>query len=96
MSKYLLKRMAERLVPAENLYRRKMGFGVPVGEWLRGPLRSWLQDALLSSRSRLREYFRAEVLQAMVREHIDRRRDHTYPLWALLWLELWQREFMEE
>jgi asparagine synthase (glutamine-hydrolysing) len=94
--KYLLKRMAERLVPAENLYRRKMGFGVPVGEWLRGPLRSWLQDALLSSRSRLREYFRAEVLQAMVKEHIDRRRDHTYSLWALLWLELWQREFMKE
>ena len=92
--KYLLKRMAERLVPAGNLYRRKMGFGVPVGEWLRGPLRSWLQDALLSSRPHIRRYFRPQVLRTLVEEHLDRRQDHTYPLWALLWLEVWHQEVM--
>jgi len=94
ISKYLLKRMAERLVPAGNLYRRKMGFGVPVGEWLRGPLRSWLQDALLSSRPHIRRYFRPQVLRTLVEEHLDRRQDHTYPLWALLWLEVWHQEVM--
>jgi len=95
VSKYLLKRLAERLVPVENLYRRKMGFGVPVGEWLRGPLRPWLEEALLSSRVQARGYFRPMVVRAMVRDHIERRRDHTYPLWALLWLELWHQIFTD-
>lgn len=94
VSKYLLKRLAERLVPVGNLYRRKMGFGVPVGDWLRGPLRPWLEDVLLSSRAHARGYFRPEVVRTLVQDHLERRRDHTYPLWALLWLELWHHEFM--
>jgi asparagine synthase (glutamine-hydrolysing) len=95
ISKYLLKKMAERLVPPENLYRSKMGFGVPVGAWMRGPLKSLLEEALLSSQAMKRGYFRPEVVRAMVRDHLEGRQDYAFQLWALLWLELWHWEFIE-
>jgi asparagine synthase (glutamine-hydrolysing) len=94
-SKYLLRKVARGLLPAANLRRRKMGFGVPVGDWMRGELRPLLEDALLSPRARARGYFRPESLRQLVGEHVGRVRDHTYRLWALLWLELWHREFLD-
>jgi asparagine synthase (glutamine-hydrolysing) len=92
--KYLLKKVAGGLLPAENLHRRKMGFGVPVGTWMRSELRPLLEDTLLSSAARTRDYIRPEPLRQMFEEHVSGRRDHAYQLWALLWLELWHREFV--
>lgn len=93
--KYLLKKVARKYVPAENLDRRKMGFGVPVGDWLKGELRPLLEDVLLSSRAMERGYFRPEAVRQLVRAHVSGRQDHAYQLWALLWLELWHREFVD-
>lgn len=93
--KYLLKRLARKLIPAENIDRPKMGFGVPVGAWLRGPLRDLGSDAMLSSCARERGYFRPEAVERLWTEHQAGTRDHTYPLWTLLMLELWQREFLQ-
>lgn len=94
-SKYLLKKVASGLLPAENLYRRKMGFGVPVGEWMRGELRPLLEDALLSERSARRGYFSPAAQKQMVRDHLEGKQDYAYNLWALLWLELWHQEFVD-
>jgi asparagine synthase (glutamine-hydrolysing) len=91
--KYLLKKAAGRLLPAPILKRRKMGFGVPVGDWMRGSLRPMLEEMLLSPQARTRSYFRPGRLRRLVAEH-DGGQDHTYQLWALLWLELWHREFL--
>jgi len=91
-SKYLLKRAFGDLLPPENVERRKMGFGVPVGEWFRGPLRELLRDTLLSEQSG--GYFRQETVTRMVHEHLERRADHGFRLWNLLMLELWHREFI--
>lgn len=93
--KYLLKRLARRLVPAENIERPKMGFGVPVGAWLRGSLREMAEDALLGRRSRERGYFRPEVVRRIWDEHRSGAQDRTYVLWTLLMLELWHREFVD-
>jgi len=93
-SKYLLKRAFADLLPPENVNRRKMGFGVPVGDWFRGPLRRLLEDALLSDRALKRGYFRPQTVQRLVTEHLERRADHSFSLWNLLMLELWQREFI--
>jgi asparagine synthase (glutamine-hydrolysing) len=91
--KYLLKRAFADLLPAEIVNRRKMGFGVPVGQWFRGPLRELLRDALLSRQSVDRGYFRQTAIQQLVAQHLEARADHTFQLWNLLMLELWHREF---
>jgi asparagine synthase (glutamine-hydrolysing) len=91
--KYVLKKAAERLLPAECLYRRKMGFGVPVGEWMRGELRPLLEDTLLAPGARTAGYFRPAALRRLLRQHAEGRQDYAFHLWALLWLELWHREF---
>jgi asparagine synthase (glutamine-hydrolysing) len=90
-SKWLLRRlMADRLPPA-ILTRPKMGFGVPVGEWLRGDLHPLLEDTLLSSTALSRNFFRPQTVRALVDEHMSRRADGTAHIWALLMLELWFR-----
>jgi asparagine synthase (glutamine-hydrolysing) len=92
--KSLLKRAFADLLPPENVNRRKMGFGVPVGQWFRGPLRDPLRDALLSPRSLDRGFFRESEVRRLVNEHLERRADHSFQLWNLLMLELWHREFI--
>src|SRR5262249_31917392 len=85
--KYLLKRAAARRLPAKTSGRRKMGFGVPVGYWMRGELRTWVEDVLLSPRALKRGYFQPETLRQVVWAHLDGREGHSLELWALLWLE---------
>jgi asparagine synthase (glutamine-hydrolysing) len=92
--KSLLKRAFADLLPPENVNRRKMGFGVPVGQWFRGPLRDLLCDALISPSSLGRGYFREPEVRRLVDEHLGRRADHSFQLWNLLMLELWHREFI--
>ncbi|MDR3637925.1 MAG: asparagine synthase-related protein [Isosphaeraceae bacterium] len=92
--KYGLKKVAQDFLPTEILNRRKMGFGVPVGEWLRGELRPLLEDALLSSESRLGQWLRHDSVRELVQAHVAGASDHTYRIWSLLWLELWLREFV--
>jgi asparagine synthase (glutamine-hydrolysing) len=92
--KSLLKRAFADLLPPENVNRRKMGFGVPVGQWFRGPLSDLLRDALLSRRSLDRGYFRESEVRRLADEHLGRRADHSFHLWNLLMLELWHREFV--
>jgi asparagine synthase (glutamine-hydrolysing) len=90
--KYLLKRAARDLLPPAIRKRRKVGFGVPVGRWMRLELRPLVEDTLLSPRARQRGYFRPAAVRQMVQAHLDGH-DHAGPVWALLWLELWHREF---
>jgi asparagine synthase (glutamine-hydrolysing) len=94
-SKWLLRRLMRDRLPPAVLTRSKMGFGVPVGEWLRGDLYPLLADTVLSDRAFARGYFRREAVHAMVYEHTSHRADHTPHLWALLVLELWFRTFLD-
>jgi asparagine synthase (glutamine-hydrolysing) len=93
--KRLLKKAGAGLLPPETLARRKMGFGVPVANWMRGELRSWTEDLLLSPRALKRGYFQPEALRQLVDRHLEGREDRSFQLWALLWLELWHQEFMD-
>jgi len=93
--KYLLKKVARPLLPPGLLNRRKMGFGVPVGSWMRNELRPLIDDALLSPRALNRGYFRPDSIRRLVREHTAGIRDHASRLWALLWLEMWHQEFLD-
>jgi asparagine synthase (glutamine-hydrolysing) len=93
--KYLLRQAGARLLPRETLSRRKMGFVAPIGAWMRGELRCWVEDLLLSPRALQRGYFQPEALRRLVWAHLDGRQEQSFAVWALLWLELWHREFMD-
>ncbi len=92
--KYLLKRTFADLLPIENVKRRKMGFGIPLGAWLRGELRELTTDTLLSTRAMQRGYFQRSALERLLNEHKQAMADHSFQLWNLLMLELWHQEFL--
>jgi len=94
VKKYILKKALHGIIPDENIYRSKMGFGVPVGDWFRGELKELLTDTLLSDKCAGRGYFDDIAVEMMVSDHIEGRRDYTYQLWALLMLELWHEKFI--
>jgi asparagine synthase (glutamine-hydrolysing) len=94
--KYLLKRTALKLgVPHEAIYRKKWGFGIPIGFWFRGRLGSLLKNILLSDRALKRGYFNYGYLRTLLENHLSGREDHTHRLWSLLWLELWHLIFID-
>ncbi|MBK7803599.1 MAG: asparagine synthase (glutamine-hydrolyzing) [Chloracidobacterium sp.] len=94
--KYLLKKVAARLVPPEVVYRRKMGFGVPIAHWFRGEMKDFVRDVLLSPASLSRGVFRPETIEMYIDQHIRGEVDHATPIWTLLMLELWYRRFIDQ
>lgn len=94
-TKYLLKQMLRKLLPAENLDRRKMGFGVPIGHWFRGQLQPLLRETLLAEASLKRGLFRPEAVTRLVELHTRGERDYSPQLWTLLMLELWFQRFID-
>ena len=94
-TKYLLKRALRGLLPRENLTRGKMGFGVPVGHWLRGPMQGFLREQLLSDKAASRGLLRAEAVRRLVELHARGERDLGNQLWTLLMLELWFQRFID-
>jgi len=90
--KAALRRAFAHLLPAELAARPKTGFGVPLGDWFRGPLRELAGDVLLGS---TRGQLRPAGVERLLDEHVDGRRDHGHRLWCLLVLELWQRTWLD-
>ncbi len=95
VKKYILKKIIKGLIPRENVYRKKMGFALPVGEWFRNELKGFLSEAILAPKALSRGYFRPGVVKGMIGQHVLRQKDYTNQLWALLMLELWHRRFID-
>ena len=94
-TKSLLKKVAARLVPKEVIYRRKMGFGVPIGNWFRGEMKEFVRGVLLSEKSLNRGIAKRAMIEKYVNEHINAERDHTYQIWTLMMMELWFQRFID-
>ena len=94
-TKYLLKRILKKLLPAENLDRKKMGFGVPVGHWFRKEMQGFLREVLFSESATNRGLFKPTTVKQMVEQHTDGRYDFSHQLWSLLMLELWYKRFID-
>jgi asparagine synthase (glutamine-hydrolysing) len=92
--KALLKRALADRLPREILARGKQGFGVPMGEWLRGPLEGFLRGALSPERLRRGGTFDPGRIQRLVAEHVSGRASHRKLLWSLLVFELWREEHL--
>jgi asparagine synthase (glutamine-hydrolysing) len=93
--KALFKSVLRGFLPAQVLDRRKMGFGVPLGQWLRTSLREQLIDILLGTQARQRGYFRPTRVEAMVRTHLGGDNLYQHQLWDMLMLELWHRVYID-
>ncbi len=88
-SKYLLKRALRGVLPDRILDRSKKGFGIPVAEWFRGPLREQLLSVLSPERVKREGFFEPSVVRRLIDEHLDGRRDNRKQLWTLFAFEMW-------
>lgn len=94
-TKSIFKSAMESHLPHEILYRPKMGFGVPIEQWLKTDLKAFAYDTLLSTSARQRGLFKEEHVRTMLDEHCSGLRLHHTRLWALLMLELWFRMWID-
>ncbi|MEZ4526971.1 MAG: asparagine synthase (glutamine-hydrolyzing) [Desulfobacterales bacterium] len=93
-SKYIFKKMNEKRLPADILYRKKQGFSIPLAAWMRGELKEFAADTLFSSHSVLKEYFHTDYVKDLWNRHQGGKQDFATPLWGLMMLGLWHREFV--
>ena len=90
VSKWLLRQVLYRHVPKALVERPKMGFSVPLGDWLRGPLRPWAENLLAEQRLRQAGFFDAARVRQVWDAHLSGRRNHEYMLWNVLMFESWR------
>jgi asparagine synthase (glutamine-hydrolysing) len=89
-TKWLLRQVLYRHVPQELVERPKMGFSIPLAEWLRGPLRDWAESLLDEKRLREAGLFDTALVRQYWSEHLSGRRNWQYLLWSVLMFEAWR------
>ena len=94
-TKWILREAVKAILPAEILTRKKMGFPVPFGLWLRGDGASIARDVLLDSRGRQRGIMDPDAVTALIDAHASGATDGGDALWSLMNLELWYRTFID-
>jgi asparagine synthase (glutamine-hydrolysing) len=94
-SKWLLRRVLDQYVPRALIERPKMGFGIPLAAWLRGPLREWAED-LLDPHQLGGGLFDIHAVRKLWSEHVNGQRNRAYALWTILMLEAWRRRWIAD
>jgi asparagine synthase (glutamine-hydrolysing) len=90
--KVVLRQLLGQYLPAELFERKKAGFAVPVGEWMKGPLRDWAEDLFDRDRMSAEGWLDADIIHRRWRDHLSGRRDSTAALWAVLMFQAWLRK----
>jgi asparagine synthase (glutamine-hydrolysing) len=92
-SKWLLRRVLDRYVPRPLIDRPKMGFGVPIDAWLRGPLREWAETLLAPALLKSYGFVQVEPVRRAWQQHLEGRRNWQHPLWTVLMLQAWRERW---
>ncbi len=93
--KRILKHSFQKLLPPEILYRKKMGFSVPLSDWFRGELKEMTKRLLFSDKSGVNHFFKPDAVSNIWDLHQTGKKNYSSIFWSLLMFELWYREFME-
>lgn len=93
--KWILKQAMANRLPKEILSRKKVGFPTPLALMFQKDLSGYLRDLLLSQQCRQRGYFKSQVVQCLIDEHMQKKKDHHEVLWQLVVLEEWHRQFID-
>jgi asparagine synthase (glutamine-hydrolysing) len=93
--KIVLRKVLERYVPHELTERPKMGFAVPVSDWMKGPLRDWAEHLLNAPRLREQGFLAPKAVQRIWQQHLSGWQDHDKLLWSLLMFQAWHEESMK-
>ncbi len=91
--KWLLRRVLERYLPKQLFERPKMGFGIPVSQWLKGPLRDWAEDLLAEPALAEGGLLASAPIRAAWAEHLSGRQNHVTQLWCVLMFQAWRRQW---
>lgn len=89
VTKYLLKKSMEGILPDEIIYRKKQPFFLPLGTWFRGGLKPLVVDCLLSSSPAYAEYLNPDAVRIMAVDHLEGKADNTWKLWSVILFEKW-------
>lgn len=94
-TKYLLKKMMERYLPKDIIYRSKTGFGAPVRQWILNDLQSTIDNYLSKESIEKRGMFEYDAVQKLISENKNGEIDASYSIWSLLAIESWHRQFVD-
>ena len=94
--KFILKQTFKKFLPADILYRKKMGFSVPLASWLRGELKLITEDYLFSKSSGIQQFFNMDTVKMYWQQHQDNKADHSTILWSMLMFQIWWYQYMDE
>ena len=94
--KHILKQAFADMIPTEIMNRSKKGFGVPLGEWFKGIWQEQLHEHLLEGQLIKDDFFQKRAVEKLLKEHSAGKKDHSYPLWSMLILELFLEQEMDD